>query len=202
MAQNSVQNSSVLYPEDMIAYVAVHSTAYTTLSELSSATWYNIGALTEFSIESANASVQPPSINVEHDQVVTKEADTINMTIQEINSSIVAILRGAVSQQVSTDLSIVGGTSAAGAEILYTGGAETLTPMLLWINSRYSDGRTKSIYYPYVHYVSGGGGSNPKAQGTGEYQDISFTLEARESTSLQYNSRNVFRIELESTAST
>lgn len=58
MAQNTVQNSSVLYPEDMIVYVAEHSTDYTTLTELSSATWYNVGALTEFSLESANASVR------------------------------------------------------------------------------------------------------------------------------------------------
>jgi hypothetical protein len=204
LAQNTIQNSSYLFPEDCTVYVAAWSSALTTLQELSSATWINAGALAEFSIESANASVQPAALNVEHAQIVTKEAETINITLQEFNSSVVSILRGGVAQTVSTTVTIVGSTStsAATADVMYSGGAGSLTPLMVKIHTKLSDGRNRWTFYPYVHYMSGGAAPNPKAQATGEYQTQAFTLEARKSTAVSYNSRKQFRIEVFSTAST
>lgn len=204
MAQNTVQNSSLLFPEDCIVYVSTWSSAYTTLTELSSATWYNLGALAEFSVESANASMQPASLNVEHKQVITKEAETINVTLQEFNSSIVNILRGNAAQEVSTFVAVVGSTdpSSAAAVVMYSGDADTLSAMCMKVMTSLSDNRTRWTFYPYVHYVSGGAAPNPKAQGTGEFQTQAFTLEARESTALTYGGRKQFRIEVFSTAST
>jgi len=176
----------------------------TTLTELSSAAWINVGALSEFSVESANASVMPAALNVEHKQIITKEAETINLTLQEQNSSVVSILRGGLSQQVSTTVTIVGSTSssAAAAEVLYSGDADALTPMMIKVMTTLSDHRSRWVFYPYVHYVSGGGAFNPKTQGSGELQTAAFTLEARESTAVTYNSRKQYKIEVYSTAST
>lgn len=202
MAQNTVQNSSLLFPEDCTVYVSTWSSAYTNLSELSSATYLNIGALAEFSVESANASVQPGALNVEHDQIITKEAETINITLQEFNSSIVNILRGEAAQEVSTTADILGGSSGDTAVAMYSGDADTLQPFIMKVHTTLSDGRTRWTFYPFVHYVSGGAAPNPKAQGTGEFQTQAFTLEARESTALTYNSRKQYRIEVFSTAST
>lgn len=203
MSQETIQNTSYLYPEDAYCSIATWTSSITTSTMLSTATtWYRVGALAELSVEAANASVQPASMNVEHSQVVTKEAETINITIQEQNPTILNILRGASAQSVSTTLDVLSSTSTAVCTILYSGDNNTLTPMMIWITSRYSDGRSKSSIYPYVHYVSGGGSGNPKAQGTGEYQDIKFTLEARESTCFLFNNRKQFRIEVWSTAST
>jgi len=199
MAQNTVQNSSFLLPEDVILYVADYSSTYTTLIELSSATWHNLGALTEYSRESANATVQPGAFNVEHNQLLTKEAETINFTMQEFNSSLVAICRGGISAQVSTFLP--GSTSSEAAIVLYSGGNDTLTPFMLYEKAKYADGRSIQTYFPYVHYVSGGS-RNPKAQNTGEYSDVPFTVEARESPYLTYNSKKQYRIEIYSTDST
>lgn len=201
MAQNSVQNSSQLYPEDIILYVSSYSTAYTSLADLSSASWLNCGALSEYSRESGNESVQPGAFNAEHEQQITKESETINVTLQEFNSSIVNLLRGSVSQQVSTTLDLMGGTSAASLDVLYSGDADVITPCMLWEIATYSDNRTRQTYFPRVFYVSGGS-FNPKNQGSGEYGDMGFVLEARESTALTYNSRKQYRIELQSTAST
>jgi len=155
MAQNTIQNSSVLYPEDVIVYVAEWSTDYTTAAELSSATWLNLGSLTEFTVESANESVQPGSFNVEHDQVLTKEAENITLVLQELNSSLVQILRGGISQQVSTY--VPGGSSSNSAELLYSGGADTITPCMIRSYASYSDGRSRHVYWPKVYYVSGEG---------------------------------------------
>lgn len=206
MSQNTVQNSSLLIPEDCIVYVASYSSTITTLQELSSASWMNLGALAEFSVESANASVQPASLNVEHNQIITKEAETINVTLQEYNSSIVNILRGGSAQQVSTNVTIVGSTvsssAAAIADVLYSGDADSLSPMMIKVMTSLADGRTRWVFYPKVNYVSGGAAPNPKAQGTGEFQTQAFTLEARESTAVTYNGRKQFRIEVFSTAST
>jgi len=202
VAQNVVQNSSQLIFEDMIAYVVEYSTANTTLSELSSASWLNIGALAEVSFESANATIQPASINVEHGQLITKEEENINISLQEYNSSVVNLMRGQVSQQVSTIVDVVGSTSTAVAEVLYSGGADVITPCSLKFMTSLTDGRTKWIFYPKCLYVSGFAASNPKGQGTGEYQDQAGVLRAAESTALTYNSRNQYRIEVFSTAST
>ena len=202
MAQNTVQNSSLLIFEDVIAYVTDYSTAATTLAELSSATWLNIGALTELSFESANATVQPASINVEHGQLITKEEENINITLQEFNSSIVNLLRGGISQQVSTTLAVFSTSmSGATADVLYSGDADAITPCSLKFVTTLADGRTKWVFFPKCLYVSGGAASNPKGQGTGEYQDQAFVLRAAESTALTYNSRKQYRIEVFSTAS-
>lgn len=206
MAQNLVQNSSLLYPEDIILYVSTFTTSVTASSELSTnASWTNVGALSEFTLESANASAQPASLNVEHDQVITKEAETINFSIQEMYSSVINILRGESGQAVSTTLDLMGGTSAASLEVLFSGGADKLQPFMLFAYASYADGRSRSIYYPYCHYVSGGAGANPKGQGTGEYNDMSFTVEARESTTILWTTsalRGTYRIEMWSTQST
>lgn len=204
MSQNTVQNSSFLIPEDCVVYVAEFSSNITTLAELSSATWLNVGAIAEFGLESANASVVPPALNVEHDTVITKEADTINITLQEYNSSIVNILRGGASQLVSTTVTIVGSTStsAALASVLYSGGADTLTKFMMKVTTKLADNRSRWTFYPNVNYMSGGGAPSPKTQGSGEFQTQAFTLEARESTAVIYNNRRQFRIEVFSTAST
>jgi len=202
MAQNTVQNSSLLIFEDVVGYVAAYTTSFTTLSELSSAAWLNIGALAELSFESANATVQPASLNVEHGQIITKEEETINITLQEYNSSIVNYLRGGVSQQVSTNLAAIGSSkTSVSLDVMYSGGADTITPCMLRFRTVLADGRTKQVFYPRCLYVSGGASSNPKAQASGEYQTQAFTLRAAESTSITYNSRPQYRIELFSTVS-
>ncbi len=205
MAQNVVQNSSLLIFEDVIGYVASYTTDTSlTLAELSSAAWLNVGALSELSFESANATVQPASLNVEHGQIITKEEETINLTLQEYNSSIVNLLRGGVSQQVTTSIGVFSTASsnvAVAVDVMYSGGADTITPCMLKFKTTLSDGRTKQIFYPKVLYVSGGAASNPKGQGTGEYQDQAFSLRAAESTAILLNSRSVYRIECFSTVS-
>lgn len=204
MAQNTVQNSSLLIFEDVIGYVSAYTSSVTTLGEMSSATWLNMGALAELSFESANATVQPASLNVEHGQIITKEEENINITLQEYNSSIVNYLRGGVSQQVSTNMSVLS-TSSSNAtvalDVMYSGDAGVITPCMLRFKTTLSDGRTKQVFYPRVLYVSGGAASNPKAQASGEYQTQSFSLRAAESTALIYNSRKQYRIELFSTVS-
>jgi hypothetical protein len=202
LAQNVVQNSSLLIFEDVIAYVAAYSTTYTNLAELSSASWLNCGALAELSFESANATVQPASLNVEHGQIITKEEETINITLQEYNSSIVNYLRGGVSQQVTTNLGALGSSKTTiSLDVMYSGDADTITPCMLKFKTTLSDGRTKQIFYPKVLYVSGGAASNPKAQGSGEYQTQAFSLRAAESTALVYTNRKSYRIECFSTVS-
>lgn len=198
MAQNVIQNSSFLLPEDIILYVAALSTE-ASLLEISSATWHNLGALTEYSRESAIATVQPAAFNVEHQQILTKEAETINFTMQEFNSSLVNICRGGVSAQVSTFLP--GSTSSEACIVLYSGGNDTLTPFMLYEKAKYADGRSIQTYFPYCHFVSGGT-RNPKAQNTGEYSDTPFTVEARESPTVVYNNKKQYRIEIYSTDST
>ncbi len=169
---------------------------------MSSATWTNMGALSELSFESANATVQPASLNVEHGQIITKEEETINITLQEYNSNIVNYLRGGISQQVTTNLAAVGSSKTSVAlDLMYSGGADTITPCMLRFKTVLSDGRTKQIWYPKVLYVSGGAASNPKGQGTGEYQDQAFSMRASESTAMTYGSRNQYRIETFSTVS-
>jgi hypothetical protein len=204
MAQNTVQNSSFLIPEDCIVYIAPFSSSITTLVELSSAAWINVGAIAEFSLESANTAAVPASLNVEHETIITKEAEAINITLQEYNSSVVNLLRGSASQLVSTTVTIVGSTSssAASASVLYSGGADTLSKFMMKVTTKLSDGRSRWIFYPNVNYMSGGGAPNPKAQGSGEFQTQAFTLEARESTAVKYNNRMQYRIEVFSTAST
>lgn len=187
----------------MVLYVSTWTSAVTASSELSTGfTWQNAGALTEFSLESANASAIPGSLNVEHESVITKEAETINITLQEDNPTIKNILRGEAGQQVSTTLDLMGGTSDASLSILYSGDADVLEKFALWVYWKNSEGRSKSIFYPACNYISGGAGANPKAQGSGEFQDTPFTIEARESTAFLFGTRKQFRIEMESTAST
>lgn len=198
MAQNTIQNSSWLYPEDVVVYMSTVSSSITTLTGLQSTgpVWYNLGALAEYNTESAVTSVTPASFNVEHRSVISKEAETINLTLQELNSSIVNVLSGNRYQMVSTSATSIG---LAGMDIVYGGGFNgTLQPFVLWEYAKYSDGRSRSRFFPSVNYVSGGS-PQPKAQGTGEYMTIPFTLEARESTLVVYNSRYQYKIEVYST---
>lgn len=200
MAQNTIQNSSWLYPEDVIVYISTARSTVTSLSLLQSSavTWINVGALAEYNTESAVTSVTPPSFNVEHRAVISKEAETINMTLQELASSVVNILSGNRYQSVSTSATSVGLSTI---DVLYGGGFNgTLEPFILWEYAKYSDGRSRSRFFPATNYVSGGS-PQPKAQGTGEYMTIPFTLEARESTTLIYNSRYQYKIEVYSTNS-
>ena len=202
MAQNTIQNSSWLYPEDVIVYIstAKASSVVNDLADLYSTnvTWINVGALSEYNTESAVTSVTPPSFNVEHRSVISKEAETINVTLQELNSSIVNVMSGGRYQLLSTSATTIG---LAAMDVVYAGGFNgTLEPFYLWEYAKYSDGRSRSRYFPSVNYVSGGS-PQPKAQGTGEYMTMPFTLEARESTSVIYNSRFQYKIEVYSTNS-
>lgn len=202
MAQNTIQNSSWLYPEDVIVYIAqaVSSTLVNSLSGLQSTnvTWLNVGALAEYNTESAVTSVTPPAFNVEHRSVISKEAETINITLQELNSSIVNIMSGQRYQLVSTSSTNIGLSSI---DVVYGGGySGTLIPFYVWEYAKYSDGRSRSRFFPSVNYVSGGS-PQPKAQGTGEYMTMPFVLEARESTAVIYNSRYQYKIEVYSTSS-
>ena len=110
-----------------------------------------------------------------------------------------AILRGGITQQVSTD--IPAGSTNNPATVLYSGGADTITPCMIWEYASYSDGRSKQTYFPKVYYVSGGAAS-PKSQGTGEYTDEAYTMQARESDELSYSNRRIYKIEIESTTTT
>jgi hypothetical protein len=101
MPQNVVQNSDNLFLEDVIVYYATYSTSLTndSLSSITGASWNNIGSLLEFSRESAIETATPESFNVEHDQVITRENENINMTIQEIDYDTYQVLSGSIAQQ-------------------------------------------------------------------------------------------------------
>ena len=282
MAQNVVQSSDALYIEDQIAYYATYSTSLTddSLAGISGASWTNLGALSEFSRESAIETQQPPSQNVEHEQIISKMAENINITLQELNMTNYNVIMGSPAQAVtvagttsSTSESYAAAVISTSAEKLYLftqqnwttavapitpssiiisgsstyvldqdyeilqgpnnywgfvmfstgaftstdtialtyaftpksqsqlwhGGADELTPFMVKVYSIYADSRTVTTYYPRVEYVSGGS-INDKAQGSGEYKDMGFTLQAREHPDYTYNSRKQFKIEVQTTA--
>jgi hypothetical protein len=275
MAQNEVQSSNALFWEDMVVYIADYSTSLVNDSKasLTGASWTNLGAVTEFSRESAIETAQPPSMNVEHQQQVTKMAENINVTLQELTFENYNKLIGAAAQSVTvtgssteasdtsagtelnffykfaqqswsstsstipiapTDIIISGAgayttpeqyeiiqdanfqwgimfTSTGGASTdaghtaaydffpragtdLYHGGADELTPFMICVYALMADGRTLTSYYPRVEFVSGGAISD-KAQGSGEYKDIPFTLQAREHESYTYGSRKQYKLD-------
>jgi hypothetical protein len=103
MAQNTIQDKNDLYLEDVIIYIADFSTSLTndSLTDVTGASWTNLGAVMEFSREAAVESVEPESFNVEHDQFITKEAENINITLQEINLTVINQLKGGISQAQS-----------------------------------------------------------------------------------------------------
>ncbi len=109
--QNTVQSTNALFPEDAIMYIANYSTSMTndSLVSLTGATWTNLGALTEMSAESKIETKQPASVNVEHEQVISKMAETINVTIQELNMTNYNKLMGQTAQSVS----VAGSTTSA-----------------------------------------------------------------------------------------
>jgi hypothetical protein len=284
MAQNTIQSTGVLYPEDEIVYIADYSTSMVndSLASLTGASWTNIGALTEFSRESAIETTQPPSVNVEHEQQVSKMAENINLTIQELNMTNYNKLMGSLAQAqtvagsstagsdshaagiystatdqfvkfknqswsstsaslpISPTSIVVIGTStyvltqdynigrdangdygiflqSTGAysstqaltinydyvkkaqSILWHGGADKITPCMLKVYSLYADGRTITAYYPRVEYVSGGAITD-KSNGSGEYKDMKFSLQAREHEYFTYNSKKQYKIEIQTTA--
>lgn len=282
MPQNTVQSTNQLYPEDQIVYVADYSTGLVvdSLASLTGASWSNIGALAEFSREAKIETQQPPSMNVEHAQQISKMSETLNLTIQELNQAVYNKLMGNTAQAVTvagsstnatdtyssntvnfdklylfnnqnwsstsstlpvTPASIVlygsstyviakdydiikdqngqfgfvvfstgGGTTAStyvltytfapkAQSILYHGDADSLSPFMMKVYSIYSDGRTLTTYYPRVEYISGGA-INDKAGNSGEFKDMKFSLEAREHDSYTYQSRNIYKIEVQTTA--
>jgi hypothetical protein len=113
MAQTSVQSSDALYFEDLIFSIASYSTTLTddSLSDVSGASWTNVGAVTEFSREGAIETSQPPAMNVEHEQQITKSAENLNVTIQELNMTNYNILNGSQAQAVT-----VSGTSTSASD--------------------------------------------------------------------------------------
>lgn len=276
--QNTVQSTSKLYLADEIVYIADYSTSMTndSLNSLTGASWVNLGALTEFSREANIEAVTPPSQNVEHETVINRMAETINLTIQELlqsnynkllggsgqaqtvagssTNTSVTYAAGVVSTAVekfykfpqqnysSTGVAVPGSVVISGSstyvagvsyeviqdsngdfgffitstgahtstsalvvaityapkaqEILWHGGADSLTPFMLKVYSVYSDGRAITAYYPYVNYVSGGAVTD---KNIGEFKDIAFTVEAKEHPTFLYNSRKQFRIDIQST---
>lgn len=81
---------------------------------------------------------------------------------------------------------------------LWYGGADELTPFMMWISAVMADSRQLDTYYPEVHYVSGGAITD-SAQASGAFKNVSFTLNAREHTSFTYNNRRIYKIEQSST---
>jgi hypothetical protein len=286
MAQNVVQNKDDLYLEDVIVYIADYSTAMVndSITSFTGASWTNIGSVGEFSRETAAETVTPDSFNVEHDQVITKEAENLTLNVQEIEFDIINKLKGLTGQQVtvsatatSTDFVIVasqlslyesvkfpqqdfsgsatvpqaisstdvtiyvdGSTGVAltstsysivemndgqgnyglvpistgwdvtlassvtynvtpkAQSITYNGGADEITPFMMWIDANMSDGRNIKSYYPEVYYVSGGAVAD-SAQGTGQYKNVPFSLQGREHKTYTYNSRRQYKVEIKST---
>jgi hypothetical protein len=100
MAQNIVQSTNNIFIEDEIWYIANYSTSMTnnSLNSLTGATWNNIGSLADFSVEPKIDTIQPPSVNVEHDQYVSRMAETINVTLQELNMTIYNQIMGSMGQ--------------------------------------------------------------------------------------------------------
>jgi hypothetical protein len=80
-------------------------------------------------------------------------------------------------------------------DILWHGGADTLTPMAMKVYSVYSDGRALTSYYPYVNYMSGGA-IRDKGDGSGEFKDMNFGMEAKEDPNWTYNGRKQFRVDV------
>jgi hypothetical protein len=289
MAQNVVQNKDELYLEDAIVYIASYSTSLTNdaITDITGASWTNIGSIGELTREAQIETVQPESFNVEHDQIITKESENITFTVQEINQTNINTLMGASGQAVatsstetstnfviaantlsvfepykypaqdfagnattpqalaSTDFTIYvdGSTAAAVPSSAYTivqlndgqgnygisflstessnvdltqassisynytpransqlwyGGADELTPYMIWISASMADGRQLDTYYPEVHYVSGGAITD-SAQASGAFKNISFTVNARQHESFTYNNRRIYKIEQSST---
>ncbi len=279
--QNTVQDADKLYSEDEIVYIAAYSTSMTSdsLASLTGASWTNLGSLAEFSRESKIETQQPPSQNVQHTQIISKMAETINLTIQELSptnynkllgataqSQIVAgsstsasetyaaaaksadqfiafanqswsttsatipiiptgiVISGSSTYVLQQDYDIIqdsnknygiiffstGGFSSTQAitnaysfvpkasNILWHGGADEITPVMLKVYTIQADNRTITTYYPRAEYVSGGS-LNDKAGGSGEYKDIKFTLEAKEHQSFTYNGKKQFKIEVQTT---
>lgn len=118
MAQATVQSTNALYAEDQIVYIASYSTSMTndSISDLSGATWTNLGALTEFSREAKLETQQPPSMNVEHEQIISKMAETINVGIQELNMTNYNKLMGSVGYSTNTV-----GSATTAADVYSTG---------------------------------------------------------------------------------
>jgi hypothetical protein len=104
MSQNTVQSSDALYPEDEIVYIATYSTSMTndSLASLTGASWTNIGALSEFSRDAKIETQQPPSQNVEHQQVISRMVETINLSIQELKMANYRKLSGLTAYSTNT----------------------------------------------------------------------------------------------------
>ena len=113
MAKNTVQSTNALYPEDEIVYIAPYSTSMTddSLTSLTGASWTNIGAVTAFSREAAVETQQPPAQNVEHEQQISKNAENISVTIQELNMTNYNKLMGNTAQSLA-----VAGTSTSASD--------------------------------------------------------------------------------------
>lgn len=83
--------------------------------------------------------------------------------------------------------------------ILYHGGADELTPIMMKVYSIYSDGRTITTYYPRVEYQSGGAVAD-KGANSGEFKDMAFSLQAREHEFYTYSGRKQYKVEVQTTA--
>lgn len=81
---------------------------------------------------------------------------------------------------------------------LFFGGADELTPIMVWISAVMADSRQIDTFYPETFYVSGGAITDA-AQASGAFKNVSFTLNAREHKSYTKNSRRVYKIEKIST---
>ena len=113
MSQGTIQNSNNLYVKDMAVDYATYNEADTTALDVTSASWTEIGALTEASTEASRGSETPPAINVEHDSVVTNEEVSLNMTIQEINPTTLNVLMSGITEIENIAGSLVSGASQA-----------------------------------------------------------------------------------------
>ena len=116
MAQNTVQNANDLYSADEILYIADYIADPTddSITDFQSATWTNIGALSEFAREGANETSQPPSQNVEHTQTITKQQSKITFGVQELNAdNLVKLASGIIKKQVVASTTVSGATQTS-----------------------------------------------------------------------------------------
>jgi hypothetical protein len=120
--KNTVQSTSKLYLADEIVYIGSYSTAMTndSYASLTGAAWTNLGALSDFSREPKIDAAVPPSQNVEHETVITRMAETINLTVQELTQANYNKLMGGSAQAVN-----VTGSSTSNIETYSTGTLST-----------------------------------------------------------------------------
>ena len=115
MAQAEINSNNDLYVQDVKVWYATYIADPTDDSEtdITSATWASLGALTEAGKESQRETAEPPAMNVVHSQIVTKEQTNISLTLQEINPTTLDVLMAGLIQTTTTAGTLVSDATQA-----------------------------------------------------------------------------------------